>query len=252
MNEIPIGRFGYVKRQVIDWVTTHVVLTFSGSLGVILLLVGLSQLLHRSQGEWSTDYNAAQIAFEQWKEDEKGFKKLERLIKKHPALHEKYDAQIVQRLLGTGAKGAAGAYASLVFKRIEDFSPHYKQFSATSLLVGEEKWGEALTAAKELKEKMEKDTPFWEQGSQIVRHGSILYGYNLLRIALLEGKAGSPSTELKAWKTLKPYLEGSAKTSFPPAYDTEAYTLIQENFNKGGLPLLDYISYRERQLQNCP
>jgi hypothetical protein len=115
-------------------------------------------------------------------------------------------------------------------------------------MIAEGKLLEALAEAKGLKKRMEEDTAFWESRSTVVRHGSLLYAYNLLRIAMLEKAAGSSDGELAAWKELKQNAGWEAVQFTPRAYDPEAYVLIQQNFQKQDVSLQDFIKHREELL----
>lgn len=245
-------------------------------------------MVHWAQGDFLgqggryTDYLSAESAYRKWSDSKEGFDKLEKLIKKHPGLHQKYEGAIAQKLLlqttesfsaslqprvdgqmetassevlkDSSAKLAATSkelirkYADSALKRVEDFSPYYVRFSEESLLIGEGKMKEALERAKKLKADMDKDEVFWSQGSKIVRHGSLLYAYNLLRIAMLEKAAGSIEGELAAWKEFKFNAGWLGTAPTHKSYDPDAYRLLQQNFQKSDISLRDYVAYREKML----
>ena len=77
---------------------------------------------------------------------------------------------------------------------------------------------------------MENDNGFWEKRSHIVSHGSILYAYNLVRIAALEKAVGSPMGELTAWRELKKNAGWDLSVEPTKTSDAEAYLLVQQNF----------------------
>jgi len=246
IEEIPFGKFGFVKKQSIDWVKTHV-WTLAG-LGAFLAVVavGISKWM---SGDPQADYLAADVAYNHWEGDKnEQFLKLQRLIRKHPELHAKYDGAIAQKLLSNSQKGLATSYGRATLKRIGDFSPYYKQFSACSLMIADQKLEEALQEAKTLKALMDSDDKFWQQKSTVVRHGCILYAYNLLRIATLEKMAGTPTGELEAWAEMKKNAGWQGVQPTSRTYDPEAYLLIQQNFQNQEISLLDYIKYREEAI----
>ncbi len=237
MEEIPIGKFGFVKRESFIWIKHHL----SKIVGTgFVVLAGIIALTRLFKGDAQVDFLAADIAYQHW-EGVPGehLSKLQKILRKHPELHAKYDGAIAQKLLNSSEQGLAMSYAKAALKRMEGFSPYYIDFSQSSLLIAENKLEEALSRSKALKSSMEKDDGFWEKKSEIVRHGCILYAYNLLRIAMLEKAAGTPEGELLAWKEFKEN-GGTSKV-----YDPEAYQLIQSNFQNDEISLLDYIKHRE-------
>jgi hypothetical protein len=246
MQEVPFGKFGFIKKQSWDWMTRH--LPMVGSL-FLIAFVGLFAFSHWVKGDSQVDFLAAEIAYRHW-EGQKGedLAKLEKIIKNHPELHAKYDASIAQKLLNTSESGLARGYGQATLKRIGDFSSYYTDFSEGSLLIAESHLTDALQRAKRLKEELQNDEVFWKKRSQFVRHGCILYAYNLLRIAMLEKAAGTPEGELAAWREFKEnagWLEAEPNVK---TYDPEAYLLIQENFKSQEISLIDYIRHRENTL----
>jgi hypothetical protein len=246
MEEIPFGKFGFVRKQSIDWIKTHLSTVLGISLVVILgVILGARWF----KGDAQVDYLAAEAAYNRW-EGNKGenLLKLQKILKKHPELHAKYDGAIAQKLLSSSESGLASSYGKATLRRIADFSPYYTDFSRSSLLIAENQLAEALQNAKNLKAAMDKDDGFWEKKSDIVRYGCILYAYNLLRIAMLEKAAGTPEGELIAWKEFKENAGWLGAQPTSKSYDPEAYLLIQENFQNQEISLLDYIKYREQLL----
>jgi hypothetical protein len=246
IEDVPFGKFGFIKKQSVDWIKTHI-LTVAG-IGAFLAVtaLGISKWV---KGDAQVDYLAADMAYNHWEGDRnEQLVKLQKLIRKHPELHAKYDGAIAQKLLSNSEKGLATSYGRATLKRIGDFSPYYKDFSACSLMIADQKLEEALREAKTLKASMDRDDRFWEKKSTLVRHGCILYAYNLLRIAMLEKLAGTPKGELEAWAemTKNAGWQGAQPTS--RTYDPEAYLLIEQNFKSQEISLLDYIKHREEML----
>lgn len=246
IEDVPFGKFGFIKKQSVDWFKTHL-LTVAG-IGVFLAAtaVGISKWV---KGDAQVDYLAADMAYNHWEGDKnEQFAKLQRLIRKHPELHAKYDGAIAQKLLSNSEKGLATSYGRATLKRIGDFSPYYKDFSACSLMIADQKLEEALHESKNLKALLDSDDRFWEKKSTLVRHGCILYAYNLLRIAMLEKLAGTPKGEFEAWAEMKKNAGWQGAQSTSRTYDPEAYLLLQQNFQSQEISLLDYIKYREEIL----
>lgn len=250
IEEIPVGKFGFIKRQTLDWLTTHINIVLVGVFGVAALLFGAARFTGWFQGDAQVDFVAAEVAYNKWHGEKEALPKLEKLIRRHPELHAKYDGGIAQKLLQSSEQGLASSYASQALKRVENFSPYYTQFASGTLMISEGKLSDALTRAKELKKNMDSDDAFWEKRSHTVRHGSLLYAYNLLRIAILEKAAGSAEGELFAWRELKKNAGWQGTDPSSKTYDPEAYALIQQNFQKQDTSLLDYINHREEKIMS--
>lgn len=244
MDEIPFGKFGFIKREPMEWIKTHLTQVVTVAL---VILVGVVGIIYWAKADSEKDYLAADIAYERWNgKQENVLLQLQKMLKKHPQLHAKYDGAIAQKLLATSEKGLAVSYGKATLKRIGDISPYHQEFSRVSLLIAEEQLAEALERAKALKVKMENDHGFWEKKSDLVRYGCILHAYNLLRIAMLEKAAGTPAGELAAWQELKKNAGWDGETPASKTYDPEAYRLIQENFQANEISLIDYIHEREK------
>src|SRR5580700_10398436 len=120
-------------------------------------------------------------------------------------------------------------------------SPYYARFSQNTLTISQGKYAQALEEAKSLKTDLEKDDAFWEGRDKFVRSGTILYAYNLLRIATLEKELGSKEGELKAWEELVQHAGWKGEPVNMKMYDPDAYALLKQNFSQGDVSLLDYI-----------
>lgn len=113
---------------------------------------------------------------------------LSQAVEQHSNLHAKYDGLIGQQLLIENQVEKALPFIERVFSRVDEV-PYYTDYAQATLLIEEEKSDQALLNAYALKEALLKDPKASDFG--------ILYTFNLLRIALLEGK------ESKAWDELK-------------------------------------------------
>lgn len=248
IEEIPVGKFGYVQRRTIDWMLTHRLIMGALAICLFTLVFGAGQFFGVFGRDERADFVAAELTYKKWTGSKESLAKLEKLIKVHPELHAKYDGAIAQKLLSSSESGLAASYASSALQRTGGFSPYFESFAKTSLLIGEGKLIEALASAKMLKHDLDIDEHFWETKSDVIRHGALLYGYNLVRIATLEKVAGTAEGELLAWSDLKKAAGWDSETPDPRVYDSEAYLLLQENFKKQSISLLDYIHYREHLL----
>lgn len=243
MEDVPFGKFGFIKKQSIDWIKTHL----SSSVAISVVIIGSVWVLSKTiRIDNQADYLKADLTYQNWDGSKnRALSKLQKIIQQHPELHSKYDGGIAQKLLSSSENSLANRYASAVWKRIKYISPYHTTFSECSLLIADGKYEQALLKSKELKLALEKDEDFWLKKSELVRHGCILYAFNLLRIATLENVAGTPSGELSAWRELKESAGWLGSQYACKRYDPEAYTLIQENFQNQDISLLDYINHRE-------
>src|SRR5476649_1437261 len=154
MEEIPFGKFGFIKKDSIEWVKTH--LTMVAGIAAILA-VGLIAVSKCIKGDAQVDYLAAEMAYNHWEGDHskenksEHFITLQKIIRKHPELHAKYDGAIAQKLLSTSERGLATSYGKATLKRMGAFSPYYKDFSTCSLMIADHKLTEALESSKALK-----------------------------------------------------------------------------------------------------
>lgn len=232
--------------KMIDWTTEHskVILISAGGIFVVLILGFL--FLNRF-GTSRTDFAIANSLFNSWidKTEKEPLEKLEKIINHHPELHAKFGALVGEKLLQLKEKGALD-HVKKTFKRIDDKS-FYHQFAKNSITISQGNFVEALSSAKALKAAMESDRSFW-QGKELVRSGSLLYAYNLLRIAVLEKKTGSLQGELKAWEDFERHAAFAQVPVEIKTDHSEAYSLLYQNFHEQGVTLDDYISYRKSVL----
>lgn len=250
MEKIPFGKFGFIHKSASDWMRENV--TTFASIGVVMIAALAWGVYQWNLGS-PKDYLTAEVAFNEWKGDKsEHLVKLQKLLKHHPELHAKYDGRIAQKLLLSSEQGLAASFSKATQKRLGAVSPYYTRFSNCSLLIGENQLEKALLDSKELKVSLDQDTHFWETKSSLVKHGGVLYGYNLLRIAFLEHVAGTPRGELDAWIDFKENAGWLEKAPPSHRYDPEAYELIAQNFQKNDVSLRDFIHYREAVLKNLP
>lgn len=249
MEKVPFGKFGFIHKSTSDWIQSHV--SSIVAIGVGFLAVAGWTLYQWKSGS-SGDYLVAEKTFNEWSGDRsEKLIQLQKILKKHPELHAKYDGRIAQKLLLSSQEGLAASFSKATQKRIGELSPYYTQFSNCSLLMGEKKFEEALTLSQSLKQSLHQDELFWKTKSEIVKHGAVLYGYNLLRIAFLQQMLGNTQEELAAWKEFQ--REAGWLASEPPTrqLDPEAFYLISQNFQKNDVSLKDFVSARSRLLSDA-
>ena len=252
-EQLPIGRAALAKALCAEWISEHSKTILLSFITLIMLAFFLFQLMGKFSAGKKSDYLEVQQAFNAWvsqeKEDRNLLKNLEKPLSRHPELQAKFGNQIAQRLLSLGEVNKADAYAKAALVRSQDLtSPYYSRFSRNTLMISQGKFLEALEEAKRLKVDLEKDDAFWDTRDKFIRSGTILYAYNLVRIASLERELGSKEGELKAWEEL---VQNAGWKSLPAnmkTYDPEAWALLEQNFKQGSISLLDYIEQRKKEL----
>lgn len=252
-DPLPMGRAALAKTFCAEWISEHGKVILLSFVTLIVLSFCLFQLAGKFLPSQKSDYLHIQKAFHAWvsKElpDAQLFSALEKPLKSHPELEAKFGAHIAQRLLSQGEVHKANTYASSLLKRAQELtSTYYPRFSRNTLLISQGKYIEALEEAKQLKVDLESDDVFWQGRDKLVRSGTILYAYNLMRIASLEGQVGSKEGELKAWDELVHNAGWQGSPANVKTYDPEAYALLAQNFTQGDISLLDYIEQRKKDL----
>lgn len=132
--------------------------------------------------------------------------------------------------------------------RIEGLSsPYYAEFAQGSSFIEKKQWEKALKVTRAIRENMKGDSAFWNHQDLLVRSGSVLYLYNLLRLVSLERKVGSPEGELAAVDELLASIERSeAPMEF---LDKEACAMVSSAFRDGTLSLSDYLHERKEEVE---
>ncbi len=158
---------------------------------------------------------------------------LNQIITKHPELQADYDGAIAQTLILTQQISEAEPFVQRTFTRTssEDLN-FYHQYSQVSLLISKGNYDEALNHAMALKNSLEES----EQGPD-----QILYGMNLLRIALLNQQLNQIRAENEVWTTIANYLSKHPKET----------TKIEKTFALGWPSIDEYRANRVKILANA-
>jgi hypothetical protein len=125
-----------------------------------------------------------------------------------------------------------------MFNRIRnDQVPYYEEFAAITLLIAQKDYATALKKSQELKQDLLKSATSQQERT----FGDILYAYNLLRIALLEQKAGTAENEQAAWSEWNTYAKASTNSA---SIRAAAFYTLDSLFSEGSLSLGSYIKTR--------
>ena len=121
-----------------------------------------------------------------------------------------------------------------------DHVPYYEEFAAITLQISRGDYSAALKQSQELKQKLLKDATTAKQERTF---GDILFAYNLLRIAMLEQKSGTPEGEKAAWSEWNSYTQASTNTA---SIRAASFYTLDSLFGEGSLTLGTYIKSREQ------
>lgn len=194
----------------------------------------------------------AKSSFDEWEEtafkDNKKLDELQNILKKNPGLKPKYEGLILQNLLVQEEfLDFKDALVDKTLDRTKDELPFYYEYSKVAILIHQKEYLKALENSKELKSKMLKDLSFLEKES--LPAGSILYSFNLLRIAFLEAKLKNDGAELIAWQELESYLKIGNEDKLNDNIKV-ASKALKTIFNDNNIELKDYIMFRKHRLSS--
>ncbi len=245
------GRIALAKEIYIDWLSEHRKQVFIGAAVLIFLLCSVFSLSKRFGGSAASDFVEVNALFTAWvqqeHQDAELYKKLQKPIERHPELEAKFGSHIAHRLLSLGQSKEGLTFARAALKRIHGLvHPYYAQFSGVTLFIAQGKLKEALQATEQLKVQMEKDERLWDKKDELMASGTILYAYNLLRLASLEREAGSREGEMRAWKELMENAGWAGKQpSNPKTFDPKSYQALAQTIQQGDVTLLEFIKHRQ-------
>jgi len=192
-SDHPLGEWISNNRQFILWFIA----------GLFVLLIVAARLLMGRNSNAESDYIKAQTVFNQFQEaainpdrfanGSDSLNDLETIIKQYPELHAKYDAALAQTLIIEDQITKAEIFAKATFRRTKnDHIKNYHAFANTSLLISAGDYPKALLKSQQLQEVLRTDL----QRNDV----SVLYLYNLLRLATLHQELGNLQEEANNWE----------------------------------------------------
>jgi hypothetical protein len=156
------------------------------------------------------------------------FQRLQKIMSRHSELKAKYDGLIAQTFLNRNEGQQAQPFAEQAIQRTRaENDPFFTLFSQTTLLIGMEKYEQALKQSIELKEKL---------ANQIQ---PLLYGFNLLRIAALQHQLSLKKEELNTWQEWKLFVKNN---------DSINQNFVN-HFKDGNVSINNYVEARENILR---
>lgn len=194
------------SHPAIEWLSAHKRTLLWIFFALIALIVIASRFIYTHNVNAESDFFQAQTAFTQFQkaaltsptETSSAATDLQQLIaimQRHPELKPKYEGSLAQTLLVGGEVPQAQSFIEDIFKRTQpDHLKLYQDYTQTSLLISEGRYAEALLQTQQLKSVLDP----LNEGTN-----SILYVFNLIRLAMLYQQTGQPEQELKTWEELQ-------------------------------------------------
>lgn len=210
-----------MQDQWVDWLQDNRRHFFYGVIIVVAVFFIAFQLYEKLYKPNTQHLMSANKSFEKWMEQSEAFEKLEQAIAANPELETKFGAAIADRFIVQGEGDKASPFADSVFARVLKHTPEHTSFAEGSLMIAKGNFGQALSQAITLKERLDQH--------------SLLFGFNLVRIASLYRALESKDQELAALEELERYL----------AENKENGGVLSECFREGEATLSDYISDRK-------
>lgn len=226
-----------IELEASSWIQTLLLKKREILIGTVSVLAGISILiLYFQSGPKAAAYAQAQEAFNQWHAapgDQDLYEKMKDAVRKVPALQKKYEAVIAQKLLDVERTEEALKLAGKSLARVKGEVPYHTAFAASSLLIEQGSYQEALEKAVRLKELMSGSFQ-----SDSLAGGALLYAHNLLRIAFLQQELKNRPGEKAAWEELEAFLQPKSAVS----------DLVLGSFSDKKIDLNSYIAERKKSL----
>jgi hypothetical protein len=253
---VNINRFSRWQKNLIGWLLTYgskMIYVFIAFVALLFISINLFGRNSRSSLSDFIKTKEMELSLSSTTESKEiSAEGLAKNLNRYPELQGKIGAMLAQYFLDSKDNKNAEPYMNATFKRVFSKPSHFAQFSQTTYLICKEDYVLALEEAKKLKKQMLDDTSLWKCKNTAVQSGALLYLYNLLRIAVLEKKTGTPQGEFLAWEELLQATNfGNSYDSTSGICDAESCVLLQKNFQQDDLTLLDYIEHRRKVLASC-
>lgn len=211
-----------MRDQWIDWLQEKQRNFFYGVTIVIAVCFISFQLFQKFHKAAPSNYLSANLAFEKWMLHGNDFGNLEKSLSAHPDLETKFGALIADKFIAHNQGDKAQPFAEGVFERVLKQTPDHTTFAEGSLLISQGKLTEALTHTLVLNQRLEKT--------------SLLYGFNLFRLASLYRALDNPTEERAALADLEQFMKSNPKGS----------SILEQCFSQGDVSLSRYIEERKK------
>ena len=245
LNHPPLDE-DWSSHPAVEWLFARKNLFLGVFLFLIAILLIASRLISWRTQEAEKDFFQAQTNFTQFEQDAAtphssiattNLEQLQEIMKRHPELKAKYEGSLAQTLLITKETALAQPFIDDIFTRTQpDHLELYKNYTQTSLLIGQGKYGDALQNAIQLKSTLDQQQN-QQENQQEKSKNSVLYFFNLVRMAILYEQLGQPQEELKTWNEIQNQMGRSP-------------VLLSANgaYQVGNVSLEQYIEERKHSL----
>lgn len=213
-----------MKDQWIEWLQDNQRRFFYGVTLVVTTFFVAFQIFGKFHKSSHNKTLAVTQSFEKWLAQGESFEKMEEAFVKNPELSTKFGAAVADKFIVQNEGDRAEPFAKEVFKRGLKQTPKHTAFAKGSLLIAKGQLQDALTEAVALKKDLNSDT--------------LLFGFNLVRIACLCRSLQAPDTEKEALKELEDLMKANQNMA----------KVLTECFHEGDVKLLDYIYDRKSQI----
>lgn len=215
-----------MKDQWLDWLQEKQRHFFYGLTVVVASLFVAFQLFGKFHAPKKSKYLLAIRDFEKWLSSGESFDKIETALREHPELETKFGALIANQFIVNHQGDQAEKYAKAVLNRVQKHLPEHASFAEGSLTIAKGQLEEALKSSLSLRQKTDSH--------------SVLYGFNLLRIASLYRELNNHPQEVSTLTELEEFLSHNEKASHA----------LNQSFQQNNITLSDYISHRKRDVSN--
>lgn len=230
--------YHWTDHPAVEWISNNKQTILWIIIGLFAVLILAYRVMMTRTLNAEGDYFRAQTDFNQFQEaaltaknavgDSAALNELDGFMASYPELHAKYDGPLAQTLIIEEQMPKALPLAQATFKRTANDSINlYQDYAASSLLIGEGKYQEALQQSKLLKDKLN------QQPADTL--DKTLYFFNLIRLAVLNQQLGLEQEEKQAWNEVQ-----------NSAYRTDAMQSINL-FKIGNADLNKYIEKRQKR-----
>ena len=206
------------------------------SLAIVGVGLGLG-IGYFQSGPSAETFAEAKAAFAKWEaapEDEVLYQEMKKTLWKASSLDAKYEPLIGQKLLDLKKTDEALGLVSKSLRRTRGEAPFHALFGETSILIEQGAHQQALERAVALKEQMSRSLSF---SADVVSGGSVLYAYNLIRIASLQQALKNGPGERSAWGEIEELFQSKKALA----------ELVLSSFSEKQMSLMDYIDERKKQ-----
>ena len=213
------------EHFVSNFLERHTSTLLYAAFGLVVVLLLLFKVSTSGSTGSVDDYILLSNKISKLESDPSNLKFIEKTLKSHPELYARYSSPLAQSLVILDEGDQAKFFADKSIARLKTYGNQQNSFYAQgTLLIANGEYEKALEGAKRLKpETLEGNSP-------------LLTAMNLLRIAILEQKAGTKKGETEAWTELQAFLK-------KPGNERVAEQ-IRQLFKNGKSEMEDFVSMR--------